>query len=84
MTYTIVSRIERYSTILCISDCLALEQQLNKAKVAIPSNLGRTMYGVMDETGMLQYGQVFVQYSPNVRTASEEVITHSGKLKSLA
>lgn len=37
------------------------------------------MYGVMDETGMLQYGQVFVQYSPNVRVASMDVITHIGK-----
>uniref|UniRef100_A0A914X030 RNA-dependent RNA polymerase n=1 Tax=Plectus sambesii TaxID=2011161 RepID=A0A914X030_9BILA len=56
-----------------------IKQQLNKAKVAIPPNLGRTMYGVMDETGMLQYGQVFIQYSPNVRAASEEVITHLGR-----
>ncbi|KHN85827.1 putative RNA-dependent RNA polymerase 1 [Toxocara canis] len=40
--------------------------------------MGRTMYGVIDDTGVLQYGQVFVQYSPSVRSPSKKVITHIG------
>jgi hypothetical protein len=35
----------------------------NKARILIPSNEGRVMYGVLDETQTLDYGQVFVQYS---------------------
>lgn len=43
------------------------ESQLFKAKIEIPLNQGRTMYGILDETGVLQYGQVFVQYSEDVK-----------------
>ena len=35
----------------------------NKARIQIPYDSARVMYGVMDETGTLEYGQVFVQYS---------------------
>ena len=30
----------------------------------MPAEIGRQMLGVMDETGTLEYGEVFVQYSP--------------------
>ena len=30
----------------------------------MPAEIGRQMLGVMDETGTLGYGEVFVQYSP--------------------
>ena len=35
----------------------------NKARILIPFDSGRVMYGVLDETRTLTYGQVFVQYS---------------------
>ncbi|GFS62896.1 RNA-dependent RNA polymerase 2 [Trichonephila inaurata madagascariensis] len=37
-----------------------------KANVDIDPAYGRNMFGVLDETGILQYGQVFVQYSSDV------------------
>ncbi|GFU25130.1 probable RNA-dependent RNA polymerase 1 [Nephila pilipes] len=37
-----------------------------KANVEIDPAYGRNMFGVLDETGILQYGQVFVQYSSDV------------------
>ncbi|CAJ0957800.1 unnamed protein product, partial [Mesorhabditis belari] len=35
----------------------------SKMKIFLPVNLGRTMYGVVDDSGLLQNGQVFIQYS---------------------
>ena len=32
----------------------------------MPANVGRQMLGVMDETGSLEYGQVFLQYSTEI------------------
>uniref|UniRef100_A0A915BR60 RNA-directed RNA polymerase n=1 Tax=Parascaris univalens TaxID=6257 RepID=A0A915BR60_PARUN len=55
-----------------------IKQHLSKLKIFLPSSMGRTMYGVIDDTGVLQYGQVFVQYSPSVRTPSKKVVTHVG------
>ncbi|CAL1298859.1 unnamed protein product [Larinioides sclopetarius] len=37
-----------------------------KANVDVDPDYGRNMFGVLDETGILQYGQVFVQYSTDV------------------
>ena len=34
-----------------------------KLAIAIPYQLGRVMFGIVDETDSLQYGQVFIQYS---------------------
>lgn len=34
-----------------------------KSRIAIPSEKGRNMLGVLDETSTLEYGQVFVQYT---------------------
>ncbi|KHJ96424.1 RNA dependent RNA polymerase [Oesophagostomum dentatum] len=41
-------------------------KQMRKQQFPIPANKGRTMLGVIDDTGQLQYGQVFVQYTENV------------------
>ncbi|GFW44796.1 RNA-dependent RNA polymerase [Trichonephila clavipes] len=38
----------------------------SKANVDIDPAYGRNMFGVLDETGILQYGEVFVQYSLDV------------------
>ncbi|KAG8189298.1 hypothetical protein JTE90_019058 [Oedothorax gibbosus] len=40
-----------------------IELLKTKANIEIPTNKGRAMFGVVDETGTLEYGQVFVQYS---------------------
>ncbi|EPB76628.1 hypothetical protein ANCCEY_04258 [Ancylostoma ceylanicum] len=54
----------------------------NKLKqFPIPNDKGRTMLGVIDDTGQLQYGQVFVQYTEHVTLktpppyASKKVLT---------
>lgn len=41
----------------------ALKDLKTKARILVPPSFGRTMFGVLDETGTLEYGQVFVQYS---------------------
>lgn len=53
---------------------------ISKAKIFLPPNLGRSMYGVVDETGLLQYGQVFIQYSPTIRHTSDKPILKTGKV----
>ncbi|XP_001631543.2 uncharacterized protein LOC5511133 isoform X2 [Nematostella vectensis] len=40
-----------------------LMQLLMKARMQLPLESARLMMGVVDETGVLEYGQVFVQYS---------------------
>lgn len=37
-----------------------------KANIAIDINKGRNMLGVVDETGQLRYGEVFVQYTIDI------------------
>ncbi|XP_077504400.1 uncharacterized protein LOC144114492 [Amblyomma americanum] len=41
----------------------SMESLLSKTRIAVPRNLGRNMFGVLDETGTLKYGQVFVQFT---------------------
>ncbi|KAK0409122.1 hypothetical protein QR680_004350 [Steinernema hermaphroditum] len=57
-----------------------IRQQLSKAKIPIPHNMGRTMYGVMDEYGVLEYGQVFVQYSQSISSAGQQKVLHRGRV----
>lgn len=51
-----------------------------KEQIQIPFNLGRTMFGVVDESGLLQYGQVFIQYTSDVemktpgKNAAKEIL----------
>ncbi|GBM93163.1 RNA-dependent RNA polymerase 1 [Araneus ventricosus] len=45
---------------------IAIDKLRSKARIAIPPQYGRNMLGVLDETGTLEYGQVFVQYSEEV------------------
>ncbi|CEF62017.1 RNA-dependent RNA polymerase, eukaryotic-type family-containing protein [Strongyloides ratti] len=53
---------------------------LMKLKLDFPKNCARTMYGLMDETGTLMPGQVFVQYSQNYFEPNKNVILHQGKV----
>ncbi|VDL69154.1 unnamed protein product, partial [Nippostrongylus brasiliensis] len=54
---------------------------VRKQQIQVPPNKGRSMLGVVDETGQLQYGQVFVQYTENFNlktpppNASKKVLT---------
>uniref|UniRef100_A0AC34GR65 RNA-directed RNA polymerase n=1 Tax=Panagrolaimus sp. ES5 TaxID=591445 RepID=A0AC34GR65_9BILA len=43
-----------------------LHRLIEKMRIKIPSTHGRTMFGVVDESGILQKGQVFVRYTTNV------------------
>ncbi|CAL1293084.1 unnamed protein product [Larinioides sclopetarius] len=45
---------------------IAIDQLRVKARIAVPPQYGRNMLGVLDETGTLEYGQIFVQYSEEV------------------
>ena len=53
-------------------------QLQRKARIEIPSNSGRNMIGVLDETGKLDYGQVFVQYSKHVDRPQGPQKVHTG------
>lgn len=44
-----------------------LKKLRTKLQIAIPDNLGRSMLGVIDETGLLNYGQVYVRYTVNMQ-----------------
>lgn len=58
----------------CTRRCSFSEQQLWKQKIEVPPEMGRTMYGVLDTTKLLQYGQVFVQYSKDLNKPGENCV----------
>ncbi|XP_077542923.1 uncharacterized protein LOC144155400 [Haemaphysalis longicornis] len=41
----------------------SMESLLSKSRIAVPQNLGRNMFGVLDDTNTLKYGEVFVQFT---------------------
>ncbi|XP_077499515.1 uncharacterized protein LOC144110476 isoform X2 [Amblyomma americanum] len=49
--------------LLCTVYKNAMDGLRTKSRIAVASSAGRNMLGVMDETGLLRYGQVFVQYT---------------------
>uniref|UniRef100_A0A0N5BWH8 RNA-directed RNA polymerase n=1 Tax=Strongyloides papillosus TaxID=174720 RepID=A0A0N5BWH8_STREA len=63
-----------------------IQKVLKKLKIQIPCNMGRTMFGIIDETGILEYGQVFIQYNEdmNIMTNINDIhpkrIIHKGKV----
>ncbi|XP_077522384.1 uncharacterized protein LOC144133269 [Amblyomma americanum] len=52
-----------FRALVCAVNKKVLKELRTKARILVPPNYGRTMFGVLDETGTLEYGQVFVQYS---------------------
>ncbi|EFO21905.2 RNA dependent RNA polymerase [Loa loa] len=55
-----------------------IKLHLSKSKIFLPASMGHTMYGVVDDTGLLQHGQVFIQYSPSIRYVSGKKIIYTG------
>ena len=53
---------------------------LRRARIAIPESHGRLLMGVIDETGSLQYGQVFVRYSKLVSEPGKGLTTLKGRV----
>ncbi|XP_035696221.1 probable RNA-dependent RNA polymerase 1 [Branchiostoma floridae] len=49
-----------------------------KARIEIPPEYGRNMLGVLDETGTLEYGQVFVQYTEDITDKGGETKVLTG------
>ena len=49
-----------------------------RTRIEIPPEYGRNMIGVLDETGKLRYGQVFIQYSKGLDKPQVHPIVHSG------
>ncbi|XP_042910269.1 uncharacterized protein [Parasteatoda tepidariorum] len=58
---------------------VAIDQLRSKARIFIPPKFGRNMLGVIDETGTLNYGEVFVQYSEEIgnQTSPTHVLTET-------
>ena len=50
----------------------------NKTRIEIPTDYGRAMLGVMDEEGVLEYGEVFIQYSDDIKEPRANVHVHQG------
>uniref|UniRef100_A0AC34FR53 RNA-dependent RNA polymerase n=1 Tax=Panagrolaimus sp. ES5 TaxID=591445 RepID=A0AC34FR53_9BILA len=64
-------------------NAVSLAKQLNsKCQIPLPTALGRTVLGVLDETGTLRPGEVFFQYTEDVYSKSEnpQLIVHQGKI----
>lgn len=77
-----LSKFDKY---LFVCNKIFLERMLCKLQIPIPTTLGRSMFGIVDETGELQYGQVFVRYTKNAALKfplkNAERVTHIGKKK---
>ena len=60
-----------FRLILRASAKVSLHKVRHKHNIMIPADLGRVMFGVVDSTGILQYGQVFVKYSKNLYSSNK-------------
>lgn len=45
-----------------------------RSNISIPRTYGRAMFGIIDESRTLQYGEVFIQYTSNSQLESEIVL----------
>jgi hypothetical protein len=55
------------------------KEDLLKNKIPLPLNEARNMFGIADETGTLEYGQVFIQYTNFDSTNENKYIVITGK-----
>ena len=51
-----------------------LRSLTQRSNVAIPKSYGRAMFGIIDESRTLQYGEVFIQHTSNNQLESEIVL----------
>lgn len=56
-----------FRAMLNVAARCTLNKLRTKLQVAIPENCGRTMFGVIDETGLLNHNQVYIRYTVNVQ-----------------
>ncbi|KAI6218239.1 RNA-directed RNA polymerase [Aphelenchoides fujianensis] len=56
-----------FRSLLRVAARSTLKKLRSKLQIAVPAHLGRSMLGVVDESGLLGYGEVFVQYTSNVQ-----------------
>lgn len=55
------------------------KDDLLKNKIPLPLDEGRNMFGVVDETGTLEYGQVFIQYKDLDPRGGNKYVVVEGK-----
>ncbi|XP_023223830.1 probable RNA-dependent RNA polymerase 1 isoform X2 [Centruroides sculpturatus] len=67
--------------LLCFRE-RAIYDVMVKARLAINPNEGRNMFGVLDETATLEYGQVFIQYTKDIldQDSSTETVIKTGRV----
>ncbi|XP_067140461.1 uncharacterized protein [Centruroides vittatus] len=67
--------------LLCLRE-RAIYDIKTKARLAINPNEGRNMFGVLDETATLEYGQVFIQYTKDIvrQETSTETVIKTGRV----
>ncbi|XP_061173523.1 uncharacterized protein LOC133182687 [Saccostrea echinata] len=51
---------------------------MRRARIQLPLEKGRIMMGTLDDTGTLEYGQVFIQYSNVPGKQQKEAVVHTG------
>ena len=54
---------------------------LKRAKIPLPVDQARNMLGVLDETGTLNYGEVYVQYTVDLDNPGTETKVLTGTVK---
>jgi len=59
---------------------LSAKEDLLKNRIPLPSYEARNMFGIADETGILEYGQVFIQYTNLDPTNENTFIVVTGKV----
>ena len=80
LSILLFSRNNRISAFLFFFFCLLIDELKRRARIEIPSDYGRNMMGVLDETGKLTYGQVFIQYSKDLDKPQADPIVYSGSV----
>ena len=53
---------------------------LARARIRIPNDKGRSMMGTVDETGVLEYGEVFIRYSQHIHKPHTNLKVHLDKV----